>query len=203
MDFGQCFAQGPEMFSREKVSGKNLVQLLGVRIERRADDRAQRALRQALGKWVDGQHLPSGRRFVGIEPMHAGVDHFPAAAMQHRLARQKHFLAAREFFQHVCLIEPHRSQIKPTVAHQHAQHRSARTSIAQLGFFHHAANREQLVLLQFGNAAQVGQVLIIAREIKQQIGHGVQIEPMQQFRASRSHAFQILHRHVKRARRRG
>ena len=62
------------------------------------------------------------------------------------------------------LIEPHGPQIKPAFAHQHAQQRAAGAGVAQLGFFDHAANRDQLVFLQIGDAAQIGEVLIIARE---------------------------------------
>ena len=134
MDLRQRLAQWPKPFPRQKLGRKDFVQLFDVRIDCRADNIPQCPLSQPFGERIDRQHLAGWRRFVGIEPLHARVDHFPASAMQRRFTRQKHFLAAREFFQHVRLIEPKRTQIEPAVAHQHAQQRAAGPGVAQFAF---------------------------------------------------------------------
>ena len=130
------------------------------------------------------------------------MDHLPASAVQRGLAREQHFLAAGEFFLHVGLIEPHRPQIEPALANQHAQERPAGAGVSQLGFFDHAANRDQLVCFQIGDAAQIGEVLIIARKVEQHIRDCLEIELPQQFGPRRPDAFEKLHRRMQRFRRR-
>ena len=99
--FGNACRSGQSCFSARNSAGKlRPIARRAIRAPLRTTFR-RCALRQAFGQRIDRQHLAGRRRFVGIEPLHARMDHFPAAAVQHRFARQKHFLPAREFFPHV------------------------------------------------------------------------------------------------------
>ena len=57
-------------------------------------------------------------------------------------------------------------------AHQAADDRSPGAGVPQIDFLHHAANALQLIAFQMSDAPQIGQILIIARKVKQHIGRG-------------------------------
>ena len=140
-------------------------------------DVADAGLLEAVGEWVDGEELGAGP--VGVfcvEPLDAGVGHFPAAARTARLGREKHVLALAKFIAHERLIEPNRAQIVVAIADQHTDAAFAKTAGSGVDFGDDTADGLEYVGFEIGDGAAVGEVLVVAREEENEVTGRVQVE---------------------------
>ena len=76
---------------------------------------------------------------------------------------------------------------------KHAEHAPPGAGAAKFVLLDDAGDALELALFEVVDRAELGQVLIIAREEEQHVGHGAEAEPFEQFRPMRSHAGHELH----------
>jgi len=148
----------------------------------------------AFGERIDGQDAAGWGVFVVGQELDAGMRHFPAEALQLRLAGHQNTPADGQFFAHPGLIEPDAAEVARALLEQHAEHRLSRRRVSQIDLVDDADHARQAFFFELVDLAQLAHVLISSREEEQQVRGVMQVEPGEQLGALRPDAFQELDR---------
>ena len=104
-----------------------------------------------------------------LDNLHVRMHHLPARAALPGFARHEQCLAAAVFISQERLIEPQGPQVAGALPQEDPQYRAACLTAAQLDLFHRAQHADQRAFLQLIDAAQVGEILIVARKKEDQV----------------------------------
>ncbi len=194
VDLAQRAAQRPQSVRFPIRQRKHLVEQIGVFGQRGGYDPPQLPLGQALGERIEGQDRALRFLFPFGQEDHAGVRHFPHQPFALRFAGHHDALTQRKPLALVGLVEPEDAQMAGAASHEHPDHAAAGPGASQLDVLDDARDRLKLVLLQVGDLAAIGQVLIIARKKEKHVAGVVQAKTMKQIDAARTDARNELHR---------
>ncbi len=193
MDLLDRFANRRQVMRGQVLKREDLVQVLGQGLDNAADDAAHLALAYPFGQRVDRQELAARIAVVSFQILQVGVHHLVDAAAKANFARQKQFLPRRQPLGHERLIEPDGADTSALAADEGPQDRAARGRVSLVQLDHGAVQTDERFILQFINARQIGQVLIVAREEEDDVPRSFQSQLAQQLGPLRTDPFEELH----------
>ncbi len=174
MQLGQGGADGQQSVRFQVRRRKDFLQQIEARVECPPHQLPHMTLGQALGERIDRQQLSHRRGVFDVDNADVRMDHLPAHAAPLGLAREEQGLAALILVAQKRLIEPQGPKVTCSLPQQQAQHRAADAPIGQVDLLDGAQHADERAFFELVDRAQVGQILVIAREQEEQIAHRLQ-----------------------------
>jgi hypothetical protein len=172
------FADGQQIVLLQVFTGEHFDHGVAIQIQHSLHHAAHLRLVHPFGQRVDRQN-PARAWFVVFHRFQAGMDQFPSAAVEPRLADQQHAVADSDPMLHPRLVEPDRPQVFVILTDECPQHAAARACIPQIDLGDHTKDAGCLVLAQLADRDQLAGVTVVAGKMEQQVRGRPQIQPLE------------------------
>jgi hypothetical protein len=161
-----------------EVFGNQLDKQSRVTVDDLAEQRTEMVAAKIFRQRIHGHDGQSRTRGRVVERLHTRIVHLPVIAIPARFAAEGDSLTIAESPGRRGLIEPHPFQNLPSaIAENDAHHGSSIVESSAVDFDDLALHRLRFAAGQVGDGANIGQIFVGSRKVKQQILDGAQPEP--------------------------
>lgn len=147
-----------------------------VQVESLADELPQDVGTEVLGERIDGDDAGADG-ILAINALDLGIADLPAIAKPLGFAREGKALAMAKSTGHEALVEPDTFEdVSAVVGQDHAEDESSSRDFASFHLDDLALDHLGAIGLEIGDGPHLGQVLVAARKMPEQVAHGGKVE---------------------------